>query len=190
MRHITYHYLLNKNDKTSTNKTMDLTGNYYYDLNFMPDKKKQEEIYKYYLNMFLSQAPEELAQQCKQRKGLKAQVNFWFESMYKENIEPVLGKPYQGIFGLYTTPADLLQECYRLRIDLDTIDPDVIVIRFGKNIVKYSTSNWNKYCAPFVNNKDRSKKFVKTGSFKSLPAIIIYLPRLKYLPEDIERYKP
>lgn len=191
MSHITYHYLLSTANKTSTSKVMNLKGNYLYDLNYNPDKKKQESQYKYYLNLFLQgNPPEELVKECKKRKGLKAQVNFWFEYSYKQNIEPVLGKPYQGIFGLYTTPVNLLTSCYRLKIDLDTIDPDVVIIRLGKDIVKYSISNWNKYCAPFVNNKDRLKEFLKTGSFKSLPCIVIYLPRLKFLPEDIEDYNP
>ena len=191
MSHITYHYLLNKTNKSDVNNMMDLKGKYIYDLNHNPDKQKQEKIYKGYLDLFLRNSPpEDLVKLCMQQKGLKAQVNFWFESMYKENIEPVLGKPYFGVFGIYTTPANLLQKCYRVKIDLDTIDPDVVIIRFGKDIVKYSIPNWNKYCEPFVNNKDGAKEFKRTGSFKSLPSIIIYLPRLRYSPEDIEEYTP
>ena len=31
-------------------------------------------------------------------------------------------------------------------------------------------------------------EYLQTGSFKSLPSVVIYLPRLKFLPEDIEFY--
>lgn len=190
MSHITYHYLLNKTNKTATNNSMDLNGNYLYDLNCNPDKKKQEIIYKGYLNQFLSSAPEELVKLCKQRKSLKDQVNFWFEMGYKKNFEKVLGRPYFGVFGLYTTPADLLTTCYRLKIDLDTIDPDVLVIRFGNGNYKYNESNWNKYCKPFIHNKEKSLEFVKKGSFKVLPSVVIFLPKLKFNKEDIEEYNP
>ena len=77
---------------------------------------------------------------------------------------------------------------YRIRIDCDTIDPGLIIIRFGRETYPYNDSNWNKICKPY----EKPGYFMKVkdkASFREFPTVIFFLPRIKFSKEDIEVYK-
>ena len=199
MSHITYHYLYNGDQ---------LHGNYLYDINHLPDKKLQEKLYQRYVDdiesrMKVNKGGKELLSIAQSMKTLKEKANFYFSLSY-EKAGKVLGRPYFGVWGLYTTPADLFDPNiqlktdttspkYRLAFDCDTIDPKVIIIRMGADCYPYNESNWNKFCKPFVDDPKMTSKMYnkyKTRKFRVVPQVVIYLPKLKFNRSQLEEAIP
>ncbi len=215
MSHITYHYLLNG---------FTIKGAYLYDVNHLPDKTLRNKIYRGYVEAKIkgltqiikdNNSPKDVEfsryvlDRLSQYSTLKDKANEWFRICYeRRGYEQLLGKPYFGIWGIHTTPADLFgimpRYKYRIAIDLDTIDPDVIIIRKGisrsvkdKNAnryFKYNESNWNKLCGWFSDGDKWIKKaypgdFVPRTVSGGVPDVMIFLPRLKFDKSDIEVYK-
>ena len=172
------------------------------------------------LNMFLTNPsiPKEKIEWAKKmiekvnnKSTLKEKVDVIFEDGYNRiGLPEILGKPYFGVWGIHTTPAHLFgvdpRYTHRLVIDCDSLDPSNLVIRTSngkfskvnlameKKDVKYTPSNYDTYCKPFVENKDlviqaySHKANVRTIA-GSVPAITIFLPRLKFLPSDFEVFE-
>ena len=199
MSHITYHYLYNGDQ---------LQGNYLYDINHLPDKKLQEKLYQRYIDdvesrLKVNKSGKELLPILQSKKTLKEKANFYFELVY-ERAGKVLGKPYFGVYGIYTTPADLFDPNiqlktdsaplkYRLAFDCDTIDPKVIIIRMGADCYPYNESNWDKFCKPFVDDPKMTSKMYnkyKTRKFRVVPQVVIYLPKLKFNKSQLEEAIP
>ena len=188
MSHITYHYLINGWN--------DLQGNYLCDANHLPDKALQEKVYHKYTDNAEHRLEKEGAldvlNEYKKCKTLKEKANFIFKINYNNQIEPILKRPYFGVWGIYTMPIDtfgyLEHHKYRIRIDCDTIDPGLIIIRFGRNTYPYNESNWNKICKPYE-TPGYFMKVKDKASFREFPTVIFFLPRLKFTKEDIEVYK-
>ena len=73
----------------------------------------------------------------------------------------------------------------RIKIDCDSIDSSLIIIRFGRDVYPYKLSVWNRICKPyeepgyFLKVKDQS-------SWREFPTIIIFLPKIKFSKYDFE----
>lgn len=217
MSRITYHYLLNGTR---------LQGNYIYDSMHLPNKSLQNKILSSYLkdrikklkiisneedNPMREEVIKELAE-INSMKTIKDKINVHFRNAYNRmGVDKILGKPYFGVWGIHTTPADLFgvdpRYKVRLKIDCDVIDPDCIIIKVStgnyskfsrsmdKAYFKYSQSIYDKYCKPFQTNEtdDIVKDAYNRGPIRtvssSVPDIILFLPRIKFNQEDIEVYK-
>lgn len=188
MNHITYHYLINGWN--------DLKGHYLYDAMHIPNKSIQEKVFHKYVDdiehRLKKEGQLELLDQFNDKKTLREKADLMFKLIYDAQFKKVLNRPYFGVYGIYTMPIDTFgylehHKC-RIRIDCDTIDPDLIVIRFGRNCYKYNESNWNKICEPYEQPGYFMKVKDKSG-FREFPTVIFMLPRLKFLPEDVEVYK-
>lgn len=216
MSHITYHYLLNGKE---------IRGNYLYDVNYLPDKSLRTKIYKGYVEAKLAglmqvikdnDSPKDVEfahyviDRLNQHSSLKDKANEWFKICYeRRGYEKLLGRPYFGIWGIHTTPADLFgvmpRYRHRIAIDLDEIDPNVILIRKGvsrtvkdKNAnryFKYNEANWDKFCGWFSKGNTWIKKaypgdFVPRTVSGGVPDVIIFLPKLKFDPKNFEEAIP
>ena len=217
MSRITYHYLLNGSR---------LQGNYIYDSMHLPNKSLQNRILSNYLkdrikkleiisneedNPMREEAIKELSE-INSMKTIKDKINVHFRNAYNRmGLEKILGKPYFGVWGIHTTPADLFgvdpRYKVRLKIDCDTIDPDCIIIKVStgkyskisramdKCYYKYTTEVFDKFCKPFQTNEtdDIVKDAYNRGPIRtvssSVPDVIFFLPRIKFNQEDIEVYK-
>jgi len=216
MNHITYHYLLN-------GSTID--GKYLYDVNHLPNKALQEKVYRGYIEDKVAKLTKWLKDDktdpdarefaklvidtLATKKTLKEKANAWFAILYdRRGYQQFFGKPYFGVWGIHTTPANLFgldpRYKYRIAIDLDTIDPDVIIIRAGiprsqkdKNsnrYFRYNEANWDKYCSWFTTGRDWVNKaypggFIPRTVSGGTPDIMIFLPKLRIDKNDIEVYK-
>jgi len=220
MSRITYHYLLNGNK---------LSGQYIYDVMHIPNKSLQDKILQGYLNdrlaklkliaenpsnpksEFAKQELEEIAA----KKTVKEKMNVHFRNSYNRiGLDKLLGKPYFGVWGIHTVPADMFgvdpRYKYRLKIDCDDIDPDCIIVKvstgkysklsrsMGKDYFKYTPDIYDKFCKPFLSKDDNINSIIKDAYSRgpirtmssSIPDIIFYLPRIKFQPQDFEVYKP
>ena len=199
MSHITYHYLYNGDQ---------LQGNYLYDVTHLPNKKLQEKIYKKYTDgiefRLKTAGALDLLEKYKSLDTLEDRAHFLFSVTWNNQVKDVLGKPYPGLWGIYTTPADLFDDRvklkkdstplrYRVKLDCDMFDPDVLVIRVGRKCYKYNIPNWNKYCKPYVDDKEMTIKTYNKNShlaFKIVPQIIFYVPKLKFNKSQFEEAIP
>ena len=217
MSRITYHYLLNGSR---------LQGNYIYDSMHLPNKSLQNRILSNYLkdrikkleiisneedNPMREEAIKELSE-INSMKTIKDKINVHFRKAYNRmGLEKILGKPYFGVWGIHTTPANLFgtdpRYKVRLKIDCDMIDPDCIIIKVStgkyskisramdKCYYKYTIEVFDKFCKPFQTNEtdDLVKDAYNRGPIRtvssSVPDIIFFLPRIKFNQEDIEVYK-
>ena len=210
MNHITYHYLLNGSR---------ISGNYLYDINHLPNKQLQNRVYKGYVDSKIEKMNEWLKQGkdvefarlvlnlLNSQSDLKSKANAWFKLLYdRRGYESLLGKPYFGIWGIHTTPADLFGVMptykYRIKIDLDTIDPDLIIIRAGigldvkdrnsNRFFKYTEANWDRLCSMYSDSKWTSKAypngFIPRTVSGGVPDIMIFVPRLKIDKSNFEVY--
>jgi len=219
MSRITYHYLLNGSM---------LQGNYIYDSMHLLNKSLQNRVWSGYITdrtkkiMSIYSDPDtpdnkkewanQMLNKLKNANTPKDKMNILFSDSYNRmGLEKILGKPYFGVWGIHTTPADLFgvdpRYKVRLKIDCDVIDPDCIIIKVStgnyskfsrsmdKAYFKYSPSIYDKYCKPFQTNEtdDIVKDAYDRGPIRtvssSVPDIIFFLPRIKFNQEDIEVYK-
>lgn len=210
--HITYHYLLNGSA---------LQGNYLYDVMHLPNKSFQEKVLGDYLEDRLKKLQiivsdpthlrcEEAINELKEidrKKNLKDKVHVLFKNSYERiGLDKVLNKPYFGVWGIHTTPADLFglhnpRYRYRVGIDCTSIDPSLVIVKVStgqydpnnftmkKQYFKYSSAVWNKYCKPFTENNDLTNKAynnshtVRTVS-SGVPDVIFFVPRLRFDPKN------
>ena len=220
MSRITYHYLLNGSK---------LSGHYIYDVMNMPNKALQDKVLKGYLddrvkklktiasekdNPRCEEAKMELAE-IESKDSVKDKMNVHFRNSYNRiGLDKLLGKPYFGVWGIHTVPADMFgvdpRYRYRLKIDCDNIDPDCIIVKvstgkysklsraMGKDYFKYTPDIYDKFCKPFLSKDDNINYIIKDAYSRgpirtmssSIPDIIFYLPRIKFQPQDFEVYKP
>lgn len=219
MSRLTYHYLLN-GSRLSGNyiyDSMHLPNKALQEKvlkGYLTDRLNK-------LHMFLTEPgmPEEKIEWAKSmikkinsKDTLKEKVDVIFEDGYNRiGLPKLLGRPYFGVWGIHTTPTNLFgidpRYKFRLVIDCDSLDPDNLIIRTSngkfskvnlameKTDIKYTPSNYDIYCKPFIENQDLVKQayshktHIRTVA-GSVPAITIFLPRLKFNKEDIEVYKP
>ena len=217
MSRITYHYLLNGTK---------LSGNYLYDVMNMPNKALQDKVLTGYLNDRISKlklianekdnpkadfAKQEL-DEMSAKDTVKEKMEVHFRNSYDRiGLPKLLGKPYFGVWGIHTTPADLFgvdpRYKHRLKIDCDNFDPDCIIVKvstgkyskmsraMGKDYFKYTSDIYDKFCKPFQeqNHSDLVSKAFSHGPVRTVssgvPDIIFFLPRLKFQPQDFEAYK-
>ena len=200
-----------------------LQGNYLYDVMHLPNKSFQEKVLGDYLedrirklNMIVSDSTnprcEEAINELKEinsKKNIKDKVHVLFKNSYERiGLDKILGKPYFGVWGIHTTPADLFnlnnqRYKYRVGIDCTSIDPSLVIIKVStgqydsnnlnmkKQYFKYSNLIWNKYCKPFTDDNELTNKAYSNGHTvrtvsSGVPDVVFFVPKLRFDPKNFE----
>ena len=177
--HITYHYLINGWNQ--------LDGHFLYDVNHNPNKVLREKIYHKYVDEMDHRLEKEgrsdIVELANAQKDLKSKANFYFKVVYDNSFIKVLKRPYFGVWGIFTTPIDFFgytdHHKARVKIDCDSIDPSLIIIRFGRDVYPYNSHIWNKICKPY----EEPGYFLKVkdqAGWREFPTVIIFVPKIKF----------
>lgn len=146
------------------------------------------------------------------QKDLKSKANFYFKVVYDNSFIKVLKRPYFGVWGIHTTPADLFnlnnpKYKYRVGIDCTSVDPSLVIIKVStgqydsnnlnmkKQYFKYSPAVWNKYCKPFTDDNNLTNKAYSNGHTvrtvsSGVPDVIFFVPKLRFDPKNFEEAIP
>lgn len=188
MSNITYHYYSHSGFK----------NNCIYEVEHLEDLEvKSNEYISYYkdLDPLKIKLSSDQYLEYESLPSIEQKVQYMFKVRYDRSFKDILGRDYFGIFGIYTAPVDLFNGVAfnlkkRIKINLDTIDPNLIIIREGQGgpCHKYTKENWDLFCKPYIDNKDFLIEAYRTSGrkFKNIPNIIIFLPKIEFDESDIE----